>query len=106
LGQTLAGPAAQRIGGEYTRIRDQRRFARDRGFLSGREAASWSAPLAADFGRVRGNERRPAASGRAEPGLVSLCYGRATSKGITMNRNVTIGLGTLIIIIIIVALVF
>jgi hypothetical protein len=36
-----------------------------------------------------------------------LCYGSATSKrGLAMNRNVTIGLGTLIIIIIIVALVF
>ena len=36
-----------------------------------------------------------------------LCFGSATSaKEKSMNRNVTIGLGTLIIIIIIVALVF
>jgi hypothetical protein len=35
-----------------------------------------------------------------------LCYGSATQRGLTMNRNVTIGLGTLIVIIIIVALVF
>jgi hypothetical protein len=42
-----------------------------------------------------------------EPGPAPLCYGSAPSKrGLTMNRNVTIGLGTLIVIIIIVALVF
>ncbi|HEX8511999.1 MAG TPA: hypothetical protein VF688_02710 [Allosphingosinicella sp.] len=44
---------------------------------------------------------------RGEPGRVTLCYGSATSKrGLTMNRNVTIGLGTLILIIIVVALLF
>jgi hypothetical protein len=38
---------------------------------------------------------------------VSRCYGCATFEGDTsMNRNVTIGLGTLIVIIIIVALLF
>jgi hypothetical protein len=42
-----------------------------------------------------------------EPAAVPLCYGSATStRGQDMNRNVTIGLGTLIIIIIIVALLF
>jgi hypothetical protein len=41
-----------------------------------------------------------------EPVAPSLCYGSATSRGLTMNRNVTIGLGTLIVIIIIVALLF
>ena len=35
-----------------------------------------------------------------------LCYESATPRGLTMNRNVTIGLGTLIVIIIIVALLF
>ena len=43
----------------------------------------------------------------SEPRHAQLCYGNATSKGDTnMNRNVTIGLGTLIVIIIIVALLF
>jgi len=44
---------------------------------------------------------------RLEPHPVPLCYGSATSEGdYQMNRNVTISLGALIVIIIIVALVF
>ena len=45
--------------------------------------------------------------GDLEPLAAPLCYGSATSiRGQDMNRNVTIGLGTLIIIIIVVALLF
>jgi hypothetical protein len=39
-------------------------------------------------------------------GPSQLCFGCVPAKETSMNRNVTIGLGTLIVIIIIVALVF
>jgi hypothetical protein len=43
----------------------------------------------------------------SEPGALPLCYGSATSEGeFAMNRNITISLGTLIVIILIVWLIF